>query len=296
METLINLHQRLPPFAFDTFKLLIWLLALMIIFVPLERLFSRHRQKVFRKAFLTDLCYFFLNSLVPRILLVVPMSVVAGIVHYLIPGNFYSAIADIPFWLRLIAALLVGEVGSYFGHRLMHEVPLLWRFHAIHHSAEAMDWLVNTRAHPLDIIFTRLCGLVPVYMLGLAQPSAGMVDLVPMLYALVGSVWGFFIHSNINWRLRWLEQFVSTPVFHHWHHAQQGSNYENKNYAAIFPWIDKLFGTLHLPAQQWPVKYGIDASMSEGLASQLVQPFRHGSESTFIASPSAHARTTRRAP
>jgi len=70
METLRQLQQYLPPFALDVFKLSFWLLLLMVVFVPLERLCGRHPQRVFRKAFLTDLGYYFLNSLLPKLILI----------------------------------------------------------------------------------------------------------------------------------------------------------------------------------------------------------------------------------
>ncbi len=273
MEILRQLQQHLPPFVLDVFRLCVWLVLLTVIFVPLERLCGVHTQKVFRKGFLTDLGYYFLNSLLPKLLLILPLSMIAWGLHYLVPSGLYSSVAAIPLWTRFAAALIVGEFGSYWGHRWMHEIPVLWRFHAIHHSAEEMDWLVNTRAHPLDMVFTRLCGLIPIYVLGLAQPTGNTVDIVPLVYALVGTVWSFFIHANVRWRFGWLEWLVSTPAFHHWHHTKDGPEYINKNYAAIFPWMDKLFGTLYLPKKQWPTKYGIDGPMAPSLAGQLLQPF-----------------------
>lgn len=273
METLRQLQQHLPPFAFGVFKLCIWLLLLMVVFVPLERFFARHSQKVFRKAFLTDLAYYFINSLLPKLLLILPLSLIAWGLHFLAPIGLYSWIATMPLGMRFAAAMIVGEFGAYWGHRWMHEIPVLWRFHSIHHSAEEMDWLVNTRAHPLDMVFTRLCGLTPIYVLGLAQPTGNTMDTVPLLYAIVGTVWSFFIHANVRWRFGWLEWLISTPAFHHWHHTKDGPEYVNKNYAAIFPWVDRLFGTFYLPKQQWPTKYGIDVPTAPGLVGQLLQPF-----------------------
>jgi len=153
--------------------------------------------------------------------------------------------------------IVVGDFGAYWGHRWCHEIPFLWRFHSIHHSAEEIDWLVNTRAHPLDLFFTRVCGLIPIYLMGLAQSTGKTTDLLPLLYTLFGIIWSFFIHANICWRFGWLEKLLSTPAFHHWHHTNDGKEYINKNYAAIFPWIDKLFGTFYLPRNRWPSKYGI---------------------------------------
>lgn len=69
MEILRQLQQQLPPFVFDIFRLCLWLVLLIAIFVPLERLCALHPQKVFRKAFFTDLGYYFLNGLLPKLLL-----------------------------------------------------------------------------------------------------------------------------------------------------------------------------------------------------------------------------------
>jgi sterol desaturase/sphingolipid hydroxylase (fatty acid hydroxylase superfamily) len=273
METLRELQQKLPPLVLDTFRLAIWLVLLLIIFVPLEKLWARRPQKVFRKGFVTDLGYYFLNSLLPKTLLVLPLSAIAWGLHRVMPSKLYASVADMPLWTRFAAALIVGEVGSYWGHRWMHEIPLLWRFHAIHHSAEEMDWLVNTRAHPLDIVFTRLCGLIPMYVLGLAQPTGNTVDVLPLLYVVAGTVWSFVIHANVRWRFGWLEWLVSSPAFHHWHHTKDGPEYINKNYAAMLPWVDKCFGTFYLPKTHWPAKYGIDAPTAPSLAGQLLQPF-----------------------
>jgi sterol desaturase/sphingolipid hydroxylase (fatty acid hydroxylase superfamily) len=133
-----------------------------------------------------------------------------------------------------------------------------------------MDWLVNTRAHPVDMFVGRFSGLLPIYLLGLAQPIAGTADFLPVLYTLLGTLWSFVIHANINWRFGWFDQFVATPAFHHWHHTNDGTKYINKNYATILPLIDILFGTLYLPKQRWPEKYGIEAPMSSNLAGQLL--------------------------
>jgi sterol desaturase/sphingolipid hydroxylase (fatty acid hydroxylase superfamily) len=273
MDTLRQLQQNLPPLAFDAFRLCVWLVLLLVIFVPVERLWAQHPQKVFRRGFLRDLGYYFLNSLLSRMLLALPLSAIAWGVHHSVPGGLYSRAAEMPLWTRFAAAMVVGEFGSYWGHRWMHEIPVLWRFHAIHHGAEEMDWLVNTRAHPLDVLFTRLCGLIPIYVLGLAQPTGSTVDILPLLYVFAGTVWSFVIHANVRWRFGWLEWFLSSPAFHHWHHTKDGPEYINKNYAAILPWVDKCFGTFYLP-KKWPSKYGIDAPMAAGIVGQLLYPFR----------------------
>ncbi|MGP8246000.1 MAG: sterol desaturase family protein [Bryobacteraceae bacterium] len=264
------MQQHLLSFSLDFFRLFIWLVLLAVIFVPLERIFALHPQKVFRRAFLPDLAYYFLSSLSPKLLLILPMAIVVWALHLLLPGGLEGRVAAMPLGVRFAASMIVGEVGFYWGHRWSHEIPFLWRFHAIHHSAEEMDWLVNTRAHPVDLTFTRLCGFVPMYVLGLAQPAARTLDVAPLLVILTGTIWGFFIHSNLNWRLGPLEWLISTPAFHHWHHTYEEPL--NKNYSPMLPWMDRLFGTYHVPKAQWPPRYGTEAPVPSGLAAQLIQP------------------------
>lgn len=266
--------QNVPPFVIDVFRLSLWLLIIMALFVPLEKLWPLHRQALFRKAWLTDLSYFFLSGLLPKFFLVVPMTFIMLGLRDLLPVELHRQVAELPLWARFAAAMVVGEFGTYWGHRWMHEIPFLWRFHAIHHSAEQIDWLVNTRAHPIDLALPRLCGFVPMFLLGVAQPpAAGQVDLLPLLVTLVGTVWGFFIHANLRWRFGCLEWFISTPAFHHWHHTKDNLLVINKNYAAMLPWMDKLFGTYYLPKDTWPKRYGIDTPMTPSLFKQMLQPF-----------------------
>jgi len=285
MELLPSLQRSLHAFALDILRLCIWLMLLLAVFVPLEKLFPLHPQKVFRKSFPLDLTYYFLNGLLTNVLLVVPTAFVAWGARHAIPAALISWTGHLPLFQKLAASFVVGEFGFYWGHRWTHEIPLLWRFHSIHHSAEEMDWLVSSRGHPFDVVFVRLCGLVPLYALGLAQPAAGRkLDAVPLLILLVGMGWGFLIHSNLRWRFGWLELLLSTPAFHHWHHTQD--EHIDKNYASMLPIMDKLFGTWYTPKDQWPPKYGIEQPMDPTLTGQLLLPFMPR-ESTIPSAPGA---------
>ncbi len=272
-DMLGSIDPRWLHFAMQIIKLSIWLIVLAAIFTPLERLFALHPKKIFRKAIVTDLGYYFISSLLPSVLLSVPLAILAWTVHRFVPPAVATTVAGWPVWLRVVAALIVGEIGFYWGHRWSHELPFLWRFHAIHHSAEELDFLVSTRAHPVDMVFTRLCELIPLYVVGLASPVGKSGSLIPILIILIGTVWGFFIHSNVRWRFGPLEWLIATPAFHHWHHTNDGPAYINKNYAPLWPFIDRLFGTLYLPKGQQPTRYGIDQPMSPILFGQLVDPF-----------------------
>ena len=239
----------------EVLRLSVWLVLLAAVFVPMERLFALHPKAVLRPAILADLGFYFLNSLLPSFVLSLPLALLATGMHAVMPAPLGDAISRAPFWARLCAGLVVGELGAYWGHRLTHVVPFLWQFHAVHHDAEHMDWLVNTRSHPVDMVFTRLCTLLPLYVLGLGSAAAVSGSTVPALVLVAGAAWGFLVHANVRWRWGLLEHLVASPAFHHWHHVKDGPI--NRNFSAMLPWLDRIFGTFHLPQGQWPEAYGV---------------------------------------
>jgi sterol desaturase/sphingolipid hydroxylase (fatty acid hydroxylase superfamily) len=272
MDYFFQWQRGLHPVTLDLLKSGIWLVVLFAVFVPLEAFFARRKQAIFRPFFALDVAYYFINNIAPKIILALLFSDLMVKLAALDPVGYYRSVASIPAPYRFVMAVVVGEVGAYWGHRMMHKVGFLWRFHAVHHSAEQLDWLVNTRAHPLDMVITRACGLLPVYLLGIVT-ATGLNDKVLIAYALFGAVWSFFIHANLKWRFGPLEWLLSTPAFHHWHHTRDGTQYIDKNFAAIFPWVDRLFGTLYLP-KHFPQQYGVDSpAQPPDLLGQLIQPF-----------------------
>ena len=274
MANVLFAVEQLPAVLVSVVRLALWLVLLAALFIPLERLAFLRRDDIFRKGIWTDLGYYFLNGLVPAFLLGVPLALVAQLVHGLLPSVLTDSVASLPLGVRLVASLLLGDIGYYWAHRWSHEIPFLWRFHAVHHSAEHIDWLVNTRAHPVDLVYGRLCSLTPLLVLGLINPLGGTQSQIPLLVLLVGPLWGFFVHANIRWRFGPLEWLVATPAFHFWHHTNDGPDYVNRNYAALFPMVDILFGSFYLPKDRRSLRYGIDEPMPEGLAAQLLAPFK----------------------
>jgi sterol desaturase/sphingolipid hydroxylase (fatty acid hydroxylase superfamily) len=270
MQTFLASHHHLLGFVLQVARLFFWLAALTAIFAPLEQFFSVRPAKLFHPGWSTNLGWYFINSFAPIVLLGPPSALIALVVHAVLPASFTGAAAALPLWARMVAAMVVGEVGFYWGHRWSHELPLLWRFHAIHHSAEHINYLVNTRAHPVDSVFTRLCGLALLYATGLASPVGANPTLVPALVLFVGSMWSYFIHANLRWRLGPFEELISSPAFHHWHHTRD--DHRDHNYSSMLPFMDRVFGTFYLP-REWPAAYGTDTPMPDTLGGQFLEPF-----------------------
>jgi sterol desaturase/sphingolipid hydroxylase (fatty acid hydroxylase superfamily) len=260
--------QEAHAFALQAARITVWLVLLTVIFVPLERLFAIRRAPGRLKHAPADIAFYFLNSILPVLILAPPFALLAAGLKVVTPQAYSDAIAALPFWARVIAGLAVSEVGGYWGHRWSHEAPFLWRFHVVHHAAEHVDWLMSSRAHPVDFVFTRICALTPLYVLGLVQPTPQGAGFAAWLIVF-STIWGFFIHANLRWRFGPIEWLVSTPAFHHWHHTND--EYRDHNYAALFPVVDRLFGTHHLP-KTWPPTYGVDTPPRPAFLDQLLDP------------------------
>jgi sterol desaturase/sphingolipid hydroxylase (fatty acid hydroxylase superfamily) len=170
MTAFLASHQHVLGFAINALRVCVLLAIIVAVFAPLEHFFAVRPAKLFEKGWSVNLGWYFFNSLVTTLILAPPAALIAWAVHAVLPGSVTSAAAGLPMWARMIAAMVVGEIGFYWGHRWSHEIPLLWRFHAVHHSAVHINFLVNARGHPVDMIFTRLCGITLLFASGLASP------------------------------------------------------------------------------------------------------------------------------
>ncbi len=256
----------------------------LVLLGGLEHFRPLRPAKFFYPGFWTNLGWSFVTALVPLFVLGPPAALVAWGVHAILPASLTGAAASLPLWARMAGAVVIGELGFYWAHRWSHEWPWLWRFHAVHHSAEHMSFLVNGRAHPVDMVFTRLCGLVLLYATGFASPIGPNPGLIPAVVLIAGSLWNYVIHANIRWRLGPVETLLASPAFHHWHHSR--NDHIDHNYAALLPVFDRMFGTLYLP-REWPQAYGTDTPMPDGLIGQLLEPFAPVGDrvSAFPAAP-----------
>ena len=249
-----------------------WLKGLLItalIFIPLERVLALNvKQRVFRRGWINDLIYLTVNGQIINFALAAVAGGVIVVAGWGMPSAVQAAVGAQPIWLQFIEILVLSDLGFYLAHRAFHVVPWLWRFHAIHHSIEDMDWLAGARVHPLDQIVTKGMSLLPVFSLGFSDVAIGASLL---LYG-----WqSVFVHSNVRLKfgpLRWL---LATPEFHHWHHSKD-QKARDKNFAGQLPVLDVIFGTLHMPRNKMPVRYGIDDPVPTHYLAQLIHPFRNG--------------------
>ena len=250
----------------DWFLLNLFVLALL--FVPLERLFARlPEQRIFRPGWKTDLMYFATSHLMVQVTVVLTMLPAALFFRWAARPYLQDLVAAQPLPLQFVEVLIVADLTQYAVHRSFHRVPWLWRFHAIHHSSGALDWLAGSRLHLLDVVVTRGLSFVPLYVLGFSPPAV-------YAYLVFVSFHAVFIHANVRFAFRGLEGLLVTPRFHHWHHAAHREAVD-RNFAVHLPWIDRLFGTAYLPPERWPEKYGIAGHpVPEAYWKQLAWPFR----------------------
>ena len=240
-------------------------LLVSLIFLPLERAWPRKtEQKVFRRRWKTDLVHVFVSGLLYRVgtILLVSLSVVY--LERLVPASFRAAVSAQPVWLAFIEVLVIADMGFYFVHRAFHAYPWLWRFHAIHHSIEEMDFLAAHRVHPVDQILTRGATLIPIFVLGFAGEAI-------LLFGIVYQWQSVLIHSNVRIGIGPLRWIFASPEFHHWHHANQVEAVD-KNFAGQLSIIDAAFGTAYLPPGEMPRQYGIDGPVPDSYLAQLTYP------------------------
>lgn len=212
---------------------------------------------------LPDLLHTLLTKGLVQILVL--MSAVMGMTGEIVAGPMWPS--QWSMLLQVALALLVAELGLYSAHRLAHEWPPLWRFHAVHHSVRRL-WFWNTgRFHAVDTLTRIVASLLLLWLVG---APAEVLQWISALTAFIG----ILTHSNLDVRCGPLNWIFNTPELHRWHHSRRIEE-GNRNYGENLVVWDLLFGTWYLPARRPPLDIGIDDPMPDGFLAQCLAPFGH---------------------
>ena len=256
-----------PVVSFGFDWLVLALLANSLVFVFIERVWPlRPEQLTLRREWRLDLAYYAFNHVMVGVVLLATTYFSATLFGWAVNDRLQALIRSQPVWIQFVEVLFVADLTQYAGHRLMHESPRLWRFHAVHHCPAQMDWLAGSRMHFAEVLFIRSLVITPVYLLGFAESAINA-------YVIWVGIQSVLIHSNTRIPFSWLSYLFVTPHFHHWHHAADAEAID-RNYAANLPALDMIFGTYVGNRGSWPERYGVVGKpLPKSFFGQLLYPF-----------------------
>ena len=214
--------------------LIIWIALIMV----LERIIPyRKGLPIFREGFWVDLVWYtIIQSYFLKIVIfdwiIVPIQQSWDLSHI----NFIKAM---PIWGQVLFFLITHDFYIYWFHRWQHANKILWRTHEAHHSGKEVDFLQGARSHAVEILINQTIEFVPIILLG-ADPS-----VIP-IKALLDSMFGTFIHGNIDVKLGKWKYIFNSPELHLWHHANYTEVF-HANFSTKFAIWDYLFRTVYDP-------------------------------------------------
>ena len=176
-----------------------------------------------------------LDTLVVRLLF--PAAAVGAALDAASNGwGLFNAL-DWPVWLEVLAAVVILDFAIWLQHVIFHQVPMLWRYHMVHHADEEMDVTTGFRFHPVEIAASMLIKIALVYALGVAAVAV-------VIFEVLLSVAALWSHSNMRLSpgiervVRW---FVVTPDMHRSHHSVERREHDT-NYGFFLSVWDRLSG------------------------------------------------------
>jgi sterol desaturase/sphingolipid hydroxylase (fatty acid hydroxylase superfamily) len=209
-----------------------------ILIIIWERLAPyRKGLPLFREGFWVDLIWYtIIQSFVLKIIIfdyiIMPLQA-----HF--DWSKWQGIGSWPVWLQVLFFLVTHDLYIYLFHRFQHSNKYFWRIHEAHHSNKEVDFLSGSRSHIMEIIINQTIEFAPIIILG-ASP-----EVIP-IKALIDSMYGMFIHANINVRLGKWKYIFNSPELHLWHHANYREVF-HANFATKLAVWDYLFGTVYFP-------------------------------------------------
>jgi len=274
------------------------LIFLVGLFWVVEHVLGNKRGLPWRRPrMLVDLGLYVFDTFITKPINIVVISVAAvvfliaaGVISWeaLKAGEYqgFGPLSRLPGWGQFLAAFLLGDFLLYWIHRWFHGKQL-WRFHAVHHSSEKLDWLSSVRGHPINDIVANAMLLFPFLLLGFGPSAAAGAGPAIGIFALLG-------HADVEWDWGPFRHVIASPVYHRWHHSKDPAAID-KNFASFLPLWDILFGTHYMPKGRKPEDFGIHEPVEHTVLGLLKHPFKPSSAG-FGQNPSTPPPLPRQTP
>lgn len=241
-------------------------LTVLLLVVILDRVrkqpFARYRESAFR----VDLTYAVIYLFGVFTLLVgLPLFRLLTRSFEALFGVRTSPVAGLPAAVQVAIGIVAVDLFSYAWHRSVHASRFLWPFHSVHHSQRYLTVATGFRTHFIDEIVRTVFMFIPLYFLGIRPHTFIAVDLV------VSWILGLQ-HADLPWSYGVLGTFIVSPSYHRMHHSLDAAD-RDKNFAVLFPFWDRLFGSYVIPNHR-PDRFGVDdPGYPESFVRQLAWPF-----------------------
>lgn len=177
---------------------------------------------------------------------------------------------SLPNYFFIIIGVMLCDLNGYAAHRLYHKIPLLWRFHRVHHSDIELDATSALRLHPFEFIFQAATQAIILPLVGVSNVSF-------VLYSTFAVVLFIVNHSNIKFPA-WYERVVSlilvTPDWHRVHHSSYQPETDS-NFSDVFTFWDKIFRTQKIRKPE-EINFGLEEMRdpkSQSFIGMLKAPF-----------------------
>ncbi len=212
-------------------------ISLFLLFAFAEWKKPKRQQKIPKiKRWINNLGIMILNSLLLRALF--PFAS-AGFAFWCASekmGLFHQL--SLPSWLEIILSIIALDGIIWLQHLLFHKVPILGRFHAVHHTDLELDITSGTRFHPVEMLISMMIKFASIALLG-----APVIAVI--LFEVILNGMALFNHSNFALPLfidKPLRRFFVTPDMHRIHHSVSIEE-QNSNFGFNLSVWDRVFNT-----------------------------------------------------
>ena len=244
----------------------------MLILIGALEFYIPYKQSwgTIRKASRADVLYFMAAAPIDYLHVFLLISILASTAsyhHYVTVFDIWPSHTHILFQLLLVT--LIVDFSKYWYHRATHEVPLLWRYHSIHHSLDRLEMLRASYFYPIDIFLTVAIGTLSLLFFGVDYE-------IIVFHNVFAGITGLLNHSNADLKCGFFDKFLNSPGHHRAHHSV-GLPGSRSNYGSFFNFADRIFGTRYLPEDQsdfGPLGLEDGYNMPKTVLKQLAVPFR----------------------